>query len=474
MLARRPASIQEFSQHRVLAGAMVQEQPMPKLVGPDVSANAVIPAHRGTKAPVGMGENSQERLRPKLGDRFNQLYPEKHPPIRHILTFENLVLGIPEAQVGLDNAALGLLTRKRSPTMRGGIKRLELVGVVGEDLPQGAPVIPVGGLREVRYPGGHGDDVVLSQQADRLAVNGLRATLADRLESPFIRALDAEQKPGDPGLFIQVQDIRIADDIARSRRTDQDEWDLLSDERLQEGLPGSAGGGGILIGKVDNLHPVLAVQACEFGRELHWVAVPPRPPKIALTAVAAMMRTATGELHYHGATVSPIAVTGVVDQFPANPIGIQIPDHCGRGSSQNRTDRKGRFSGQSPGGWDGARAEYDPWHLFQGLLLFKGCHETDHGFLTFTSDNEVEPGLLLHNLKPMVGWVHATIDDPRLRHGGPHGSGDLSHTRVPRSGARVTQQNRVRVTVPDLRYNAIHGHRAELGVQQLHLMSRIE
>ena len=226
---------------------------MPKLVGPDPSADAVIPAHRGAKATVGMGQQSEERLWPKLGHRFNQLHPQQHAPIRHVLALEDLVLVIPTAQIGLDDAAIGLLARKRSPTMRGGIKRLDLIRVVGQDLPQGAPVIPVGFLREVCHPGGHGDDLMLSQQPDRLAVNGLRAALANRLQRPLVRALDPEQKPGDPGPLVKVQDVRIPDDIARPGGADEDERDLLGDERLEEGLPGGAGRGGILVGEVDHL-----------------------------------------------------------------------------------------------------------------------------------------------------------------------------------------------------------------------------
>ena len=51
-----------------------------------------------------------------------------------MLAFEDLVLVVPAAQIGLDDAAIGLVPCKRSPTMGGGVKRLDLVGVVGEDL----------------------------------------------------------------------------------------------------------------------------------------------------------------------------------------------------------------------------------------------------------------------------------------------------------------------------------------------------
>ena len=110
--------------------------------------------------------------------------------------------GIPKAQIGLDDAAIGLLVGKRSPPVRGGIKRLDLVRVIGNDLPQGAPVILVCFLREARHPGGHGDDPMLSQQTNRLAVDGLRASLADRLERSFVCALDPQQKAGDSGPFV--------------------------------------------------------------------------------------------------------------------------------------------------------------------------------------------------------------------------------------------------------------------------------
>ena len=54
-IARMEAALQEIRKRRAVGRAMVAEEPMPKLVGPDPSADAVIPAHRVTKAPVGMG-----------------------------------------------------------------------------------------------------------------------------------------------------------------------------------------------------------------------------------------------------------------------------------------------------------------------------------------------------------------------------------------------------------------------------------
>ena len=141
-----PAALPEFRERRAAAGSMVVEAPMPKLIRPDASANAVIPAHCGTKAPVGMGEKPDERPGPKLRDCLNQFHPHQHAPIRDVFALQDLVLVIPTAQIGLNNAAGGFLLGKRSPTMWSGIKRLDLIRVAGNDLPERAPIVPVGFL----------------------------------------------------------------------------------------------------------------------------------------------------------------------------------------------------------------------------------------------------------------------------------------------------------------------------------------
>src|ERR1035441_7422795 len=154
---------------------------------------------------------------------------------------------------------------------------------------------------------------MLSQQPNRLAISRLRAAFANCLQSPFISALNSQQQPGEPGPFIEVKDIRIPDNIARARRTDEDERDVLGDERLEECLPGSAGGSGILISEVDYLNAMLAVQARKLSGESHRVPMSPGLPEIALTAIAALVRTPTGKLHHNGAAVAPIRVTAVVN-----------------------------------------------------------------------------------------------------------------------------------------------------------------
>jgi hypothetical protein len=49
-----PNAVPELRERGAAMGATVVETPMPKLIGPDPSANTVIPAHRGTKTPVRM------------------------------------------------------------------------------------------------------------------------------------------------------------------------------------------------------------------------------------------------------------------------------------------------------------------------------------------------------------------------------------------------------------------------------------
>ena len=162
-----------------------------------------------------------------------------------------------------------------------------------------------------------------------------------------------------------------------------------------------------------------------------------------------MMRAATRELHYHRATVSPIGIAPVVDQFPAHPISIRVRDHCSRDSRHYPTGRTGLLCGQTPSNRQGAFAERDPGHQFQGLLPHQSGGEADHCFLSFAAHNEINGRLLLHDLRPVVGRVHAAINYPDMRQRRAHGPGDPGGSRVARGGARVSQQYPRQVREPE-------------------------
>src|ERR1019366_4155763 len=79
-LSHLAVAVPELREGRATAGSTVVETPMPKLIRPHPSANAIIPAHRGTETWVGMGQQSEERPWPKLHDGLNQLHPKEHAP----------------------------------------------------------------------------------------------------------------------------------------------------------------------------------------------------------------------------------------------------------------------------------------------------------------------------------------------------------------------------------------------------------
>ena len=86
-----------------------------------------------------------------------------------------------------------------------------------------------------------------------------------------------------------MEDIRIPHDIAGPSRADEDQGDILGDERFEKSPPRRPGRGGILVGKVDDFEAVLPVQASQFGGKFDRVPMP--PPKPVLSAAMAAVRT---------------------------------------------------------------------------------------------------------------------------------------------------------------------------------------
>ncbi len=95
---------------------------------------------------------------------------------------QHLMLVVPAAAIGLDHAAARRETEVRRPAVRRDIEHLDLVGIVGKQLPQAAPVVAVGLFLEADHPGRHREDAVPAHQVDRLAVGGGRRALADQLQ----------------------------------------------------------------------------------------------------------------------------------------------------------------------------------------------------------------------------------------------------------------------------------------------------
>ena len=71
----------------------------------------------------------------------------------------------------------------------------------------------------------------------------------------------------DTGLLVEMKDIGIAHDIPGAGGADERNVDLLSDQGLEEGVPRSPAGGGVLVGEVEDLDPVSAVEPGDLSGE---------------------------------------------------------------------------------------------------------------------------------------------------------------------------------------------------------------
>ena len=139
--------------------------------------------------------------------------------------------------------------------------------------------------------------------------------------------------------------------------------------------------------KLITLHAVLAMQPRELLGEPHRVAMAPARPEAALAAVVAEVRTAARELHHDRAHAAPVAVARMVDQLPADAVGIEVADHrrraawrAGRRASRNampatapRSVAVGERRHQAPRGLL-ALAAHDRGHM---RLLARGSRASD-------------------------------------------------------------------------------------------------
>ena len=200
--SRFPTAFKKFTNGWTAARAAVVEEPLPDLKNPNTFADSGIPTHAIAKAFLGMSQEPQERLWPKLADSLDRFHPDEHAPVGHIRAFEDLVLVIPTAEIGLDDAMFGLLKSERGPTVRRCVQRLDLIRIVREKLTQGSPIIAVFFLHETCDPGSHGNDAVLPHEADGFAVDSFGAAFVDGLEGRVVGAFESEKKAGDASLFI--------------------------------------------------------------------------------------------------------------------------------------------------------------------------------------------------------------------------------------------------------------------------------
>jgi len=354
-----------------------------------------VPAHGVTQTAVGMEERSQNRFGPALQDGLRQLHPDEHAPRRHVSGRQHLMLVVPLAAICFDHLAVGCDAEERRPAVRRHVEQLHLIGIVGEKLSHAAPVVGVGLLLEADDPGCHRQDAVLAQQPDRCAIGWRRRALADEVDGLGVGAFHAEQEALPAGLLVEMQIVGVAHDVVGTCRTDEDDVDFFGDQRLEERDPGAPGDGRVLIGKIEDLDAVLAIEACDLGGKADRITVPPSGPEAALAAVVAKVRAASRELNDDGAKPAPVAVVGVVDQFPADAIGVEIGDD---GCSA-------RCNGLS------IAAQRDTVDAVEWTAAAERRHHLAGRRLAFAAHDGGNVGLAVEDLPPEVGRIDATIDD---------------------------------------------------------------
>jgi hypothetical protein len=255
-----------------------------------------------------------------------------------------------------------------------------------------------------------------------------------------------------------MQDVRIAHDVVGARRGHQDEIDALGDQRLQERLPGLLRRGRVLVGEVDDLDAVLAVEARQLPGEAHRVAMPPACPEPALAAVGAQMRAAARELHHHGAQPAPVAVAGVIDQLPADAVGVEVGDDGCR-------PRRVHALRVPPG---------DAGDGLEGVAVLDGGHQAPRRLLALAAHDRRHVGFLGEDLAPVIGREHAPVDDAHAGQRRRDAARDLGDHRMPGGGAGMAEQHRVRRPPCRLRHQLVDPHRSELAVDQAHRVAVVD
>ena len=170
-------SAPELLQRGAPAQAAVAEQEVPELEEPHAAPHLRVPAHAMAQPPVGLEERPPDRLGPELHEGFDRLHPQDHAPRWQVAGGEDLVLVVPAPHVVLDHAPRGGQSKVGRPAVRRDVERLDLVGIVGEQLPESAPETAVVVLLKTRHPRRHRKDAVLTHQADGLAIYRRRAPL---------------------------------------------------------------------------------------------------------------------------------------------------------------------------------------------------------------------------------------------------------------------------------------------------------
>src|SRR5262245_13399770 len=364
---------------------------------------------------------------------------------------------IPFSLVELDDAALLVQAIERRPAVRRRVHGRNLVRVVRHQLPQHAQEVPVRHLFEVGDPSGERQDAVAAQEANRLAVGlGVRA-LPDLQKRRLVGVLDAEEEALDARAAVEMQDVRIAHDVAGARGADDDHGHVFRDHRLAERPPGGAARGRILVRQVDQLDTESTVQPRDLGCKAHGIAMAPASPEAALPAVVAEVRAAARELHDYRSLAAIVAVAPGIDQLPGDAERVEVGDH--------RRGRRG--DGLS------AAAKCDAVDLREVLAATQRLNNFQRGQLAFAAHDYVDLRLRFEDLPVVIRGEDAAVNDDDVGQQRADAARQIHGDRMRRRGARVSNQEHVRTVRSDARDDRVVWKRAELRVEQGYVVTGV-
>jgi len=148
-----------------------------------------------------MEQDAANGLWAALKHHLRKLEPEQHAPGRHVTRGKDLVLVVPAAPVGLDDAPSGSKFEVRRPAMGRDIEHLDLVGIVRQQLTQAAPVVAVGFFFKSDDPCRHRQNAVPAHQADGLPIGRDCGALADELERFLVGIFSPSRKRAHPAFL---------------------------------------------------------------------------------------------------------------------------------------------------------------------------------------------------------------------------------------------------------------------------------
>jgi hypothetical protein len=227
---------------------------------------------------------------------------------------------------------------------------------------------------------------------------------------------------------------------------------------LEEFAPRLLRDGRILVGEIEQSHAVLAVEARDLLGEAHGIAVAPAGPEAALAAIGAEMRAPARELNDHAAQPAPIGIARMVDQLPADAIGVEIADHRCRA-------RRPRHAGVAIG---------DARNRIERLAPFERRDEPPRSFFALAAHDGDDVGFRVEDLPPMIRGKHAAIDDADAGQRLCDVARNLCDDRMARGRARMSEQHRVGLGAHGVGDDVGERHRAELGVEQAHLVAVVD